>query len=56
MALVVKSVVGDKARKAGVRVSADFYDALDKKIEWILSEAVKRAKANKRQTLYEQDL
>ena len=56
MALVVKSVVGEKAKKAGVRVSADFYDEIDKKIEWMLGEAVKRCKANKRQTLYPSDL
>ena len=30
MALVVKSVVGEKAKKAGVRVSADFYDEIDR--------------------------
>lgn len=56
MSLVVKSVLGEKAKKAGVRVSSDFYDAVDKKIEELLGVAVGRCKANKRQTLYPQDL
>jgi histone H3/H4 len=53
VALIVKSEVG---KKAGLRVSAEVYDALDKKVAWILAEAVKRAKANGRKTLMAADL
>ncbi len=56
MATIVKSVVGDAAKKAGVRVSADFYDALDKKVAAYIVEAVKRAKGNNRKTLMAYDL
>ncbi|MCX6767743.1 MAG: DUF1931 domain-containing protein [Candidatus Micrarchaeota archaeon] len=56
MATIVKSVVADSARKAGVRVSADFYDALDKAVSDVISKAVKRAKDNNRKTLMPQDL
>lgn len=56
MALIVKSEVGNVLKKSGVRVSAEVYDALDKKVSALLSEAVKRAKANGRKTLMAQDV
>ncbi len=56
MATIVKSVVGESAKRAGVRVSADFYDALDKSVQDLISKAVKRAKDNNRKTLMPQDL
>jgi len=53
-ALVVRS----KARECckGMRVSGDFFDALDKEVENLLKKAVKRAKANGRSTLRPADL
>lgn len=39
-----------------LRVSADLAEALNKKLERILKEAVERAKANKRTTVMAQDL
>ena len=56
MATIVKSVVGELSKKAGVRVSADFYDALDKAVAELVAKAVKRAKENNRKTLMPQDL
>ncbi|MFH0835782.1 MAG: DUF1931 domain-containing protein [Candidatus Micrarchaeota archaeon] len=56
MALVVKSMVGEYAKKKGVRVSGDFYDALDKHVAMLVDGAVDRCKGNKRQTLYPFDL
>ncbi|MFH7880895.1 MAG: DUF1931 domain-containing protein [Candidatus Aenigmatarchaeota archaeon] len=52
--LVVKSavreVVGD------VRISDEFFDALNKKVEAMVKEAVKRAEANGRKTLRAADV
>ena len=56
MALVVKSAAGDWARKKGLRVSGELWDALDKKLAWMLEEAGKRCKANGRQTIRPEDL
>lgn len=54
MALVVKSAVRAKLR--GMRASADFFKALDKAVEKLVAEAVKRAKANGRKTVRGYDL
>jgi histone H3/H4 len=54
MALVVRSKV--KSVIKNMRFSGDFFDALDKKVEAIVKEAAKRAKANKRATLRPYDL
>lgn len=45
-------VVRSAAKKAaqGMRVSGDFFDALDEKIDAMIKEAIKRAKANGRAT------
>jgi len=55
-----KELIISKARtKSAVKkcnVSSDFYEALDKKVKAIISEAEKRALANKRKTLKPQDL
>lgn len=51
MALVVKSEVAKTVRKGGLRISAEAYDALDKKVAAVIADAAKRAKENGRKTL-----
>jgi histone H3/H4 len=54
-ALVVKS--GVKSLLAGkMRVSGDFWKAMDNKVEWKVKRAVERAKANGRKTIRGYDL
>ncbi|MEM5874609.1 MAG: DUF1931 domain-containing protein [Candidatus Aenigmatarchaeota archaeon] len=54
MALVVKSAVRELIKD--FRVSEEFFNALDKKVESLVKEAVGRAKANDRKTLRAADL
>ena len=54
MSLIVRSKVKQACK--GVRLSGDFYDALDKKVDEILKEAAVRAKKNNRSTLRPHDL
>lgn len=54
MSLIVRSKVKKAAK--GVRVSGDFYGALDKKVEEVIKQASVRAKGNKRATLRAVDL
>ena len=54
MSLIVRSKVKKAAK--GVRVSGDFYGALDKKVEEVIKDASRRAKGNKRATLRPVDL
>jgi histone H3/H4 len=54
MSLIVRSKVKNAAK--GVRVSGDFYDALDKKVQEVIKQASVRAKGNKRSTLRPVDL
>jgi len=54
MSLIVRSKVKSAAK--GVRVSSDFYSALDKKVEEAIREATRRAKGNKRATIRAVDL
>ena len=54
MSLIVRSKVKSAAK--GVRVSGDFYDALDKKVQEVIKQASVRAKGNKRSTLRPVDL
>jgi histone H3/H4 len=56
MTFIVKKAVQDYAKKKSVQVSGDFYDALDKKVEWMLDHAAKRTGENKRKTLKSYDL
>ena len=56
MSFVVKKAIQDYAKKKDVQVSGDFYGAIDKKIEKILDNAVKRCGENKRKTLKSYDL
>ncbi len=52
--LVVRSKIKDAAK--GVHVSGDFAEALSKKVEVLIADAVRRAKENKRGTIKPRDL
>lgn len=54
MALVVKSAVRKKLAK--LRISGDFWKALDAHLAWELERAGERAKANGRKTVRPADL
>lgn len=53
-ALAVKSAV--RALMGKMRVSGDFWAALDERIEWKVKRAIQRAKANGRKTVRGHDL
>lgn len=52
--LIVKSTVKDALEENNV--SADFYDALNEKVEELLEDAARRAEANDRRTVQPRDL
>lgn len=52
--LIVKSAVKDEIEEKNV--SADFYDALDERVEELVSDAESRAGANGRRTVQPRDL
>ena len=52
--LVVRSKIKDAAK--GMNVSGDFAEALSKKVEELIKDAVRRAKENKRGTIKPRDL
>ena len=52
--LIVKAAVKDKVDEKNV--SADFYEALDERVEEVLEEAGRRAEANDRKTVQARDL
>lgn len=54
MALAVKSAVRKQVKK--MRVSGDFWSALDKSIMGLVSDAAARARANGRKTVRGSDL
>jgi len=54
MGLIVRSKI--KSAVSGMRLSGDFYSALDKKVEDILKDATRRAKDNGRATVRPCDL
>lgn len=54
--LVLASRVKEHGKKAGLRSSADYLDAVNDAVRELLDRAAKRAKANKRGTLRPQDL
>ncbi len=56
MPYVVKKAVQDYARRNNMKVSADFYAAMDKQIDALLVAASTRCKDNKRKTLKAYDL
>ncbi len=54
MSLVVRSKV--KSTVKGMRFAGDFFAALDKKMDFVIKEAAKRAKENGRATIRPCDL
>jgi histone H3/H4 len=56
MPYIVKKAVQDYARRNNMKVSADFYAAMDKEIDALLSAAALRCRDNKRKTLKAYDL
>lgn len=56
MALAVKSAVKTLAKKHKMRVSGDFWKALDERITWKVKRATERAKGNGRKTIRGFDL
>ena len=56
MAYVKKSEVKNFAGNKDMRVSGEFYDALDSAVEELLKSAARRADANGRKTLKAADL
>lgn len=56
MALAVKSAVKAQAKKMRMRVSGDFWKALDERIMWKVKRAAQRAKDNGRKTIRGYDL
>jgi len=54
--MISKSAVSDKIRKEDLRVGKDFLDALDRITEFLVDEAIKRARWNKRKTVRIADL
>lgn len=56
--LVVRSQVKNYAKVDGknLNVAEDFYNALNKKVEKLIEEASRRAKANNRNTLMARDV
>jgi len=56
MPYVVKKAVQDYARRNNMKVSSDFYAAIDQQIDALLTAAAKRCGDNKRKTLKAYDL
>ncbi len=59
MSLVVKAKVKDYMEQAAgekISVASDFVDALDEKVQALIKDAVRRAKANGRKTVMAKDL
>lgn len=56
--LVIRSQVKNYAKVDGktLSISEDFYEALNKKVEKLIEEASKRARANNRNTLMGRDV
>lgn len=56
MGLVVASAVKDVIKKSDMNCAGDFCDALDKKLEAVVNDAVARAKSNDRKTVRPGDI
>lgn len=52
--LIVKSKIKELAGE--INVAGDFADALNKKVEQLVKDAIERAKANSRRTIMAKDL
>lgn len=55
MVVVVGSKVKEFNKSKGCHTSGDFLDGLNKKVLWMLEEACKRCKENKRSTVRPHD-
>ncbi|MBR9689543.1 MAG: DUF1931 domain-containing protein [Candidatus Altiarchaeota archaeon] len=56
MAYIKKTEVREFAKRKNLRVSGDFYAALDQLVDWYLGKAAERASGNGRKTLKAVDL
>jgi len=56
MGLAVTSAIKEVIKKAEMNCAGDFVDALEKKIELLVNDAVSRAKSNDRKTVRPGDL
>lgn len=56
MAYVKKTEVREFAKRKDLRVSGDFYDALEQLVDWYLGKAAERSTGNGRKTLKAVDL
>ena len=56
MSLVVASAAKEVIKKAEMNCGGDFVDALDKKVEALINDAVARSKSNDRKTVRAGDL
>jgi histone H3/H4 len=56
MSKVVESKVKEQIKAAEMNCAGDFCDALDKKVENVISRAIERAKSNDRKTVRAGDL
>lgn len=56
MAKVVESKVKEQIKVAEMNCGGDFVDALDKKVEQLVAEAIARSKTNDRKTVRAGDL
>ena len=54
--MVVASKVRNYLKSKGVKMSGELVNSLNKKLMWVLDEAITRTKANKRSTVKSQDV
>ena len=54
--LIVASKIKEYVKAKGCQTAADSLDAISKKVQWHLDEAIKRVKANGRATVKPYDL
>jgi histone H3/H4 len=54
--MIVKSLIQEKAKAAGMNVGSEFYPMLDKAVEELVAKAIHRAKENGRKTLHAKDV
>ena len=54
--LVVQSKVRDQVKRRGANMAGDFADALSKRVQAMVDDAIKRAKSNGRKTVRANDL
>ena len=54
--MIKKSAIKDYVKKQGLRVSEDFYEAIEAKLERHIANAISRAKLNNRSTVKGKDV